>query len=181
MDKKELRKKYIKIRKEIKNKEEKSIIIQNKIMNLEIYKKAKVICLYSNLIDEVSTSLLIKESLKTKTVLLPKVINDNEMIFVKITSLNDLQKGTYNIMEPISNLEFDKNQIDLMIIPGIVFDKEKNRIGFGKGYYDKYLHSLKKVYTIGICFNNQVLESSLIKTDKNDVKLSSVISEDMLL
>ena len=67
---------------------------------------------------------------------------------------------------------FDKNKIDLFLVPGVSFDVNGNRMGFGKGYYDRYLSNLD-VYKIGICFEEQISES--IPTDKYDVKMNEII------
>lgn len=173
MNKIELRNKYKLIRKNISNKEEKSDIIINKILNLKEYKSAKTVALYYSLIDEVNTLKLIEKSLKEKITLLPRVINDNEMTFFLIENINDLEVGSFNIKEPTTNIEM--NNIDLMIIPGICFDKNRNRIGFGKGYYDKYLCN-HDIYKIGICFDEQIFPK-MIESNINDIKMDLIITE----
>ena len=98
MDKKELRKEYLNIRKNISNKKEKSEIIKQKIINSDFYKNSKIIAIYSNLEDEVDTSLLIIESLKLdKIVLLPKIISEDCIKFFQIKDINNLVNGKFNI------------------------------------------------------------------------------------
>ena len=175
MNKSELRKKYIEIRKNIKDKEEKSKEIFNRIISLNEFKKSKVIALYYSLKSEVDTILLIDYCLNNnKTVLLPKVIGE-DMIFIKIESLNNLKKSNFGVMEPQNGIEYNKEEIDLVIVPGICFDKKFNRIGFGKGYYDRFLNGFRGI-TIGICFSDQISEVE-IESEKTDVQLQYIVSE----
>lgn len=171
MNKSELRNNIINIRKSIINKEELSTIIVNKIINLDIYQKSKVIALYKSMKDEVNTNLLINESLKDKIVLLPKVI-DNKMVFINVNKSTFYDKSSFGVLEPVGNV-FVGN-IDLIIVPGIAFDNKLNRLGFGKGYYDKYL-SNKDIYKIGICFDEQIVD--LVPTNELDIKMDMVITK----
>ena len=75
-------------------------------------------------------------------------------------------------MEPIGE-EYTGN-IDLIIVPGVIFDREKNRLGYGKGYYDRYL-SNKDIYKIGICFSDQVID--LLPSESHDIKMNIIITE----
>ena len=175
MTKDELRKLLIKKRKEIIDKKELSTRIVNKVLELDIYKEAKVIALYKSMKDEVDTSLLINESLKEKVVLLPRIIND-EMYFVIINQDTLYEKSNIGVLEPIGKKY--NNAIDLIIVPGIAFDKNLNRIGFGKGYYDKYL-SCHNIYKVGICFDEQIVD--YIPTLDHDIKMDMIITEKKLI
>ena len=88
-----IRKEMLLINKNISNKKSKSKLIETKLLNLDIYKKTRVLAIYNSMKDEVSTNYLIKESLKTKIVLLPKIIN-NKMIFIKIDRDTKYQKSS---------------------------------------------------------------------------------------
>ena len=175
MTKDELRKLLIKKRKEIIDKKELSTRIVNKVLELDIYKEAKVIALYKSMKDEVNTNSLINESLKEKVVLLPRTIN-NEMYFVIINQDTLYEKSNIGVLEPIGKRYNDK--IDLIIVPGIAFDNDLNRIGFGKGYYDKYL-SHQDIYKIGICFDEQIVD--YIPTLDHDIKMDMIITEKKLI
>ena len=168
MNKDELRKQIIKKRKDILNKKKKSTIIVDKIINLDFYKKAKVIAIYNNMTNEVDLSYL-KDI--DKIVLLPKVVED-KMIFIKIDNNTKYKNSSFGVSEPIGE-EYLGN-IDLIIVPGVGFDKELNRLGYGKGYYDKYL-SGKNIYKIGVCFKEQIVDS--LPVDKYDIKMDLVITE----
>ena len=173
MDKKELRKKYIDVRHHIIDKDKKSLIIKDKL--LSILDKYDSIGIYVSMDDEVSTGGIIEELLKSgKTILVPKVVDFN-IHFYQIHSLNELSMSNskYHIREPISNNIY-KQPISAMIIPGIVFDASNNRLGFGGGYYDKYLATYSG-YKIGICFKEQLIDK--IHTDEWDIKMDIVITD----
>lgn len=174
MNKDNLRKLMLERRKNILNKKELSTIIVNKLLDLDIYKNSRVIALYYSLCDEVDTKDLIIKSLD-KTVLLPKVIND-KMIFIKINKDTKYNKSNLGVLEPLGK-EYLGN-IDLIIVPGVSFDRERNRLGFGKGYYDKYLKD-KDIYKIGICFNKQLTDT--LPIDDYDIKMDLIITEKELI
>ena len=166
-----LRKEMLLTRKNISNKKSKSKVIETKLLDLDIYKKSKVIAIYNSMKDEVNTTYLINESLKNKIVLLPKVI-DNKMIFIKIDNDTKYSKSSFKVLEPIGKEYTDK--IDLIIVPGVSFDKNLNRLGYGKGYYDKYLAN-SNLYKIGICFDEQIVNN--LPIEEFDIKMNLVITE----
>ena len=172
-----IRKEYLNIRKNTRNKLIKSNIITNKLINTLDYLNANTIAIYKNLDSEVNTSDLIDYSLNIgKEVLLPKVIDD-DLYFYKYNKEDILIKSNFGILEPtakINNL-VDINNIDLIIIPGICFDKYKNRLGFGKGYYDRYLMN-SNIKKIAICFEEQILKNDIIPTNKYDIKMDIIIT-----
>ena len=108
---------------------------------------------------------------------------DKELKFYRISKMEDLiSGGAFGIKEPKENIEnlIDKSNIDLMIVPGICFDKEKNRIGFGKGYYDRYLANENNIIKIGICFDEQVREEYIL-VDDFDIKMNMVITDKKII
>src|SRR3989344_6690324 len=122
---------------------EKSEIIKERLLNSKDYKNSEIVCIYVSFGSEVDTHLIIKEALKEKEVCVP-VVQGNELILSKINDFSDLdKKNNYHILEPSSAIEVDKRLVDLMIVPGIAFDKSKHRIGYGKGFYDKLLKDFK--------------------------------------
>ena len=172
MNKEEIRKTIIKERNNISNKDDLSRVISNKIINLDIYQKANVIALYNSMNSEVDTKDLINYSLTLKKVLLPRIIN-NKLEFIKIDKDTKYNKSNFGVVEPIG--EIYKGNIDLIIVPGVSFDKEKNRIGYGKGYYDKYLAN-KDIYKIGICFSKQIVDNIIV--NQYDIKMDMIIADD---
>lgn len=179
MDKKELRKKYLLIRKNISDKKAKSEIIIHKIIEEKEYQNAKIAALYKSLESEVDTLELIKYSVNHgKIVCLPKVVGE-EIKFYQISKTERLIKSKFGVEEPEENPEKEiaKNQIDLVIVPGVCFDTRKNRLGFGKGYYDRFLAGTN-LKTIGICFEEQVLKDGFLPVEENDVKMQKIVTEE---
>ena len=96
--------------------------------------------LYYSLPDEVDTHTLVDSLLMShKTILLPRVTGEGTMELRRYTGPSDLAIGAYNIMEPTGEVYDDYEEIDLAVIPGVAFDAEGNRMGRGKGYYDRFL------------------------------------------
>ena len=170
--KKEIRKELLYLRDNLEDRYNKSMIIKDKLLNLDIYKKSKVIGLYFSMKSEVDTKELIKESLLLgKKILLPRIINKNKMIFIEINDDTKYEKNSFGVMEPIGE---EENNIDLIICPGVAFDKDNNRLGYGRGYYDKYL--LKhNIYKIGICYHEQLIDK--IDIEEHDIKMDLVITD----
>ena len=94
------------------------------------------------------------------------------MKFILIDKDTKYERNNYGVMEPVCGDEGDK--FDIMIIPGLAFDNNLNRLGYGRGYYDNYLKS-HQTYKIGICFHEQLTNN--LPYDKNDIKMDIVITD----
>ncbi len=176
LTKQDLRNKYKLIRKNIIDKENKSLIITNKIINHSKFKSAQIIAIYMNNHDEVMTKYIIEECFnQNKKVCIPKVIGPHEMNFFYIDKNEKLELSKFNILEPNNNNLVNKEDINLMIVPGICFDQAGGRIGYGQGFYDCYLQKINP-YKIGICFKEQLLDG-LIKLSENDIKMNEIIND----
>ena len=172
MNKQFLRDKYKEIRKNIKNKEEIDKSIFNKIVNLEEYKQSDLILTYVSLKKEVDTIKLIKYSLEEgKRVAVPKC-EGKDITFYYIYTLEDLEEGKFGILEPKTNELVNNFENSICIIPGIAFDKENNRLGYGKGFYDRFLESYKGM-KIGLTYKECICDK--IDIDENDMKMDKVI------
>jgi len=173
--KNEIRKEYLSIRKNILNKEEKSEIIFQKIIHHKKYQSASNIALYKNLKDEVSTQRLIDYSLVNgKNVFVPRV-EENGLVFYQIFEGEKFVKSQFHVEEPIGEMKnLLQKELDLIIVPGVAFDSCYHRMGFGKGYYDRFLKD-KRVYKIGICFHEQYTD--IIPFDENDILMDEVIMD----
>lgn len=145
--------------------------INKKIINSEIFNSSKVIYCYCSVNNEVDLTETIFAALnQNKIVALPKTIG-NEMIFVEISSLDDLVTGQFNIREPRENKK--AADADLIFVPGLAFTKEGKRIGYGGGYYDKYL-SMHNCHTVGVAFDFQIFDD--LETKDHDVILDEIIT-----
>ena len=173
MKKEFLRKKYKEKRDNIKNKVIKDNLIYQKVINNKDILSSKTLLIYISINSEVDTIKIINYFLNTKNIAVPKII-DNDMFFCYVTNLNELTSGKYNIPEPTNeNIVTDFDNA-ICIVPGICYDKENYRIGYGKGYYDRFL-SKNKIKTIGLCYKECMIEK--IDNDKYDYKIDEVITE----
>ena len=174
MDKDILRKDILDVRKSIKEKDEKSTIIVNKIINLDLFQKANVIALYKSMKNEVNMDYLINYALKCgKKVLLPKVLN-NDLVFIEYKNGDILEMSDFGVLEPFIDGKVYNEKIDLIIVPGLAFDNENNRLGYGKGYYDRALLN-RNSYKIGVCYQEQIVD--LVPTFDSDIKMDLIITD----
>lgn len=171
--KRELRK-YIRLQKSTFSPEElkeQSAAIIDQLLSNPIFQQAKTVLLYHSLPDEVNTHELIPIACKDKTVLLPTVVGE-ELELHLYTPSASTHTGSFNIVESEGELFTDYANIDLAIIPGMAFDKSCNRLGRGKGYYDRLLPHLR-CPLIGLCFQFQYLDS--IPVEAHDRKVDIVL------
>ncbi len=148
-----------------------------KIMNMDEYARANTVMAYCPINNEVDTSLLLEDCIESKKLALPKTDAVNKTIMpCLVKSLADLKEGSYRIMEPSDSCEILQNEeIDLIIIPLVAFDKRGTRLGYGGGYYDRLLKNMQNVKKIGIAFAVQELDS--IPKEEHDVRMDMVITE----
>lgn len=176
MEKEEIRKK---IKEELNNISidlinKKNYKIYKKIINSSEFQNAKTIFSYISLPEEVDTHPIIKKALDSgKKIYVPKIRDDYQMNIHEIFSLNELEKGQYNIEEPTGD-KCEQISFDIIIIPGIAFDLSRNRLGRGKGYFDRFLKKTKGI-KIGLCFKEQLL--SCIPHEEHDIMMDQVITD----
>lgn len=184
--KKELRRNMLNIRNSMAVEEvnDKSRIIFQRLINFWQYKEAKKILSYLNFGTEVITKDIIDYSVAhKKEISIPLCIKETkEMVACSFSTWQDLSKGTYGILEP--NKEslkiIDRTTIDLILVPGAAFDIHGNRIGYGAGYYDRFLNRINKnTCTIALAFSLQLV--SKIPRGIYDVPLDYIITEDGII
>lgn len=153
---------------------ESSISIFKEIEKLKLFKNSKTILLFWSMEHEVSTHDFIIKWSKEKRILLPVVFNA-KLRLKEFTGKESMQKSKrFPVYEPEGKVFEGVDAVDLAIIPGVAFDKNFNRLGFGKGYYDKLLPAMH-AYIIGVCFDFQLFDD--IPHDKFDVKMDLVIAK----
>ena len=181
MHKQDLRLKYKNIRKYITNKEHKIDKLYARILNDTKYLESKKIALFVGFNDEIETEELIKIMLADNKCICLPYIDGKTMSFHKINSLDELIKNHMGIKEPpCTNELIEVDKIDLMYVPGLCFDCHGYRVGYGGGYYDRYLKDCD-IYTIGIGFHEQYLANELIENDSYDIKLKAFISDEIYI
>ncbi len=178
-----------KIRREIRDKiksyselekSHKSGIIKDKLFKEEEFKKAKVVMFYVSLKDEVNTISMIDETIRTgKRVCVPVILKeDKRLIAGEIKDrVKDLESQHFGIYQPKEGRvkEVPLEDIDLVVVPGIAFDKTNMRLGRGHGYYDRFLCGLpNKTKTIGLAFDFQVVEN--LPKDSHDIPVWKTIA-----
>lgn len=152
-----------------------SELVFKQLFQLEQWKKANRVLSYHSLPDELQTIEYLDKML-LKELFLPKV--DGDTLKIVAYDKSRLITGAYNILEPDDNNYFPVEDIELIIIPGVAFDKQKNRLGRGKGYYDKLL-SNTEAFKIGICYDFQLVDE--ISTDAHDIKMDIVIAPNCVI
>ena len=155
--------------------EEKSKKTAKNFVNSEIYKDANVIMLYYPLGKETDTLYVFKKALAdNKTVVFPVTDIDTDTITPVLADRNThFSRGVYSVFEPDIKKVYNE-KIDVVIVPGIVFDKRGFRVGFGKGCYDRFLEKTNSV-KVGYCYDFQVVEA--IENDSFDIKMDYLVSE----
>lgn len=158
-----------------------SKLICENLLSTELYKNAEVIAAYMSFKNEVDLSDFIKSALKDgKRVAVPITHRENSEIFLaEILVSEEFVKGDYGINVPKSAKKLENTEIDLMLVPGIVFDFSGGRIGWGKGYYDRLIakSSIKK--TVGVCYEFQLCGT--VERKKHDCLLDYIVTESELV
>lgn len=185
MDKKQIRKELLEKRDLLsrENWSKYSKQIEKTILQSKLYKKADSLLLYMDFHGEVGTVSLIEEALLNgKKVYLPKVhenYDDNRMDFYKITSTFELVDGYKGIKEPMPNIstcfEYNPEENVLMLVPGVAFSSNGYRLGYGKGYYDKYLSNKSNIITVGLCFSLQLVDD--LPVNEFDIPMKYIVTE----
>ena len=157
---------------------EKSSKIKGNLFSLDYYKKSKTIMFFVSFNSEVDTHDMIRDALKSKTVVVPKVAyHEIEPSF--IIDFDNLIPGKFGILEPIETMKIAYKNIDLILVPGIAFDKEGHRIGYGFGYYDKFLKKVPKAIKIGLAFDFQIVDK--IPREMHDVPVDLIVTEERVV
>lgn len=179
MNKQEYRKKALEIRDSIsvENREKYSGIIAGRLLESDAVKKAENILIYCSYRSEVSTEHLIERLIQMgKRVFCPKVLDvkDGLMEFFRITSMNQIGEGFHGIPEPVTGDVYEtgtdrKHSDTLMIIPGVAFDRECNRIGYKGGFYDRYIPRVPGAVLVAIAFDEQIFDD-VFPMESHDIK-----------
>ena len=177
MEKKEIRKLVFARRKELSEAEltEKSAVICEKIMELESFRNADAVYVYMDCKGEVSMKPVIEAAWKLgKKVAAPKV-HGEEMTYYYISSYDDVAPGYYDIPEPVTG-NTAKDETALLIVPGVGFDRNRHRCGYGKGFYDRYLAAHTKHTTVAAAFSFQIMDE--VPAQEHDILPQYLATED---
>lgn len=184
MEKEELRQKLLERRNAIAGPVYKkaSATIVKKLQSLEEFRQSKTIHCYVSMNDrrEVNTHRLIQRMLQgNKTVVVPVTqFADKSLKHVALTSFGHLKPNKWGVLEPEIGAQVSHEQVDLVVVPMVGADEQCNRIGYGAGFYDRFLSSIE-VIKIGLIFENNVEE--YIPTEPFDVRMDKIITDERII
>ena len=182
-NKKSLRTHFLEIRGEISARDAKSAAIAELLFASEAYKNASEVLTYASVGSEVDTFPIIRRALcDGKAVALPAALA-GVMRFYRISGLDGLGAlviSKYGIPEPVPEpgAEVRCGPGTLLMVPGVVFGKNRYRIGYGGGYYDRYLAANRPMMSVGLCFAGQVVGKGVIPAEAHDIRLDAVLTEE---
>ena len=178
-EKKILRERMKEIREKFSNEdaEVKSNAITKKLLQLREYRTAKTVMLYMGTGSEVRTEEAVSSALsEPKKIAVPATDRKSNMIRpARLESLEAVKLGEYGIPEPEKTEEISKDEIELVVVPGIAFDAEGGRIGYGRGFYDRFLKGMK-AEKVGLAYEIQIVDR--IRTEEKDVMMDKIITEE---
>lgn len=180
--KSELRKYFRSMRMQLVNKAEKDEMICKNFLSSPLYKNASQILCYASLENEISTDLILKTAFSdAKAVALPKCTDENgNMTFYYVKSMSDIKTGSFGIKEPKADIcaEVCDFTDSVCLVPAFSYDLRGFRLGYGKGYYDRYLQKFNSI-SAGLCYNNFLMND--LPCDKYDKAVNFVFTEDKII
>lgn len=182
----EIRKQMLRIREKLTEEEivSKSEAILQKVLKTPEYEEADNILLYADYCHEVMTRGIFENAvLHKKRVYFPRSDSfTNTMEFYQTTSVHQLERGYKGILEPREipqyRYKLNKNEDTLIIVPGVAFDISGYRLGYGKGFYDRFLVSRRQISTMALAYSCQIVDE--IPHDMHDIKMDKIVTEEII-
>lgn len=183
--KEQIRKQMIQNRNQMTSQEvtQKSSLIAQKVLKTPEYEEADNILLYADYRHEVMTREIFDDAvLRKKKVFFPKSREDRTMEFYQVVSVKQLESGYKGIKEPVVDEQylyrFQRKEDTLMIVPGVAFDMKGYRVGYGKGFYDRFLRDKRQITAMGLGFSNQIVEE--IPHNQYDIRMDKIVTEEII-
>ena len=177
MEKAQLREESLKKRSIISNKPFKDLQIFSKFIHLPEFESAKSLLIYINIDDEAETRRLIDFAInRNKSVYIPFIEEQEIGLFQGWEKLNEKKVNDKRFLEPQEKVK--DVVIDCAIVPIVGFDKKLNRLGYGKGWYDRFLKKNKQCFKIGVAYDEQLIGK--IPVEKNDVSMNMIVTPNNL-
>jgi len=153
-----------------------SLAVQRRLSTLPEFAQARTVALYSPIHNEVATDRLLAWCLADgKRTLYPRVVGD-QLEFVEAGSLGELARGCFGVLEPCGGQVVAPAEIDLLLVPGVGFDRSGHRLGYGKGFYDRALQAEHPgTLRVGIGFDFQLVDQ--LPAEAHDVRLQLLVTE----
>ena len=176
--KKTLRKKFISERNNLTNdyRDSSTNTIFATLEEQNFFKSSEKIFIYVGFGSEILTETFIKKLINKKQIFVPKIEN-GKMNLIRLKSWDDLAPGHFGVLEPTSS-DYYEGKIDLVITPSIVFDKNGYRLGYGKGYYDRYFTENEYRISVGLSYH-KLLQDNVPK-EEHDIKVDVIITEEKI-
>ncbi len=155
----------------------KSVRIAQRVLKLPVFVRAKTILLYAPVHREVDTRRIFSAAVHGgKCVAFPKV-KGKTLQARQVKNWKELKKGAFGVLEPNGRAKrVQAKELDLVLVPGVAFDRQGHRLGYGKGFYDRFLKQLNpKTATVGLAYAFQVVNK--IPRQPHDVKVQRVVTE----
>lgn len=164
------------------DREKKDKEIAKRVLSLKEYEEAEQIFIYVSFRDEVDTRLIIEQAWRAgKQVACPLVMGE-DMEFFEVLGWDDFSPGIMGILEPQKNnkIEIEEKKMRLMLMPGLAFDWERRRIGYGGGFYDRYLKTRNRQFvTAALAYTEQIFER--VPSIEQDIRPSMIITEEGII
>ena len=181
MIKKQLRNHFLSLRNQLfpKQREEESLAVTNQLISSTFWREAQTISLYLAFGSELSTSHLVKQAWQeNKTIVIPKILSKTTMEMVVFKENMTLTKNHYGIDELVYDNQnvIIPSLIDLMLLPALACDYQGTRLGYGGGYYDRYLEKCSKLVKIGLIYHDCYLDDKLLPKNDTDISLDYLVT-----
>ena len=138
----------------------------------------KNIAIYMSIKNEPRIEYIIDLNKEKKfDIFLPFCKKEDHICFNKLEDINSMRKDYFGISCPKNDNTIDEKDIDVFFVPGLAFDKSGNRVGYGKGCFDRILKNSGKSFFIGVCYDFQLISGDIIETDGNDIGMDFILTE----
>lgn len=157
------------------------LAVQQRFLASDFYRRSTVVGLYAPIHNEVETAEVARAALFDGKRLIYPEVQGHHLVFREVADVGELVSGAYGILEPPGDAPVVlPAEADLIIVPGVAFDEAGRRIGYGKGYYDRALHTLEgRGRLIGFCYDFQLIAE--IAGEPHDVLMDAIVTETRLL
>ena len=155
-----------------------SRMAQRQLIALEEFSRATCIALYAPAHNETDTAGILEAAFAAgKRVLYPAVCGER-MVFRQVEGLHHLAEGSFGILEPCpTGIDHHADEPDLIVVPGVAFDQNGHRIGYGKGFYDRFLlHPGRKAHLVGLCHDFQLIDGA-IPAEEHDIRMELIVTD----
>lgn len=158
----------------------KSLRAQQRLLSAAEFGAASSLALYSPILNEVFTEEIFRQARQEKRLIAYPRVKGSTLEFIEVESPQDLRPGAFGVMEPEGACQILVEGLDMVVVPGVAFDRSGFRLGYGKGFYDRALHDAGPgTLRIGLCFELQLVD--FLPAERHDVAMDMIITEERIL